>query len=89
MQVQLREADVSFDDFLSKASAHHEGQKPHIVDAYETCNILFSSGTTGKLRPCLCTQISFQLVCNFVLLADVHSAVLSFLIRNDSCRGYK
>lgn len=37
---------MSYAQFLSKA----EGQtavKPHVADASDTCNILFSSGTTG------------------------------------------
>lgn len=50
-QVQLRKADVSFEDFLATASAAPGSQQAHIVDAYETCNILFSSGTTGE-QPC-------------------------------------
>lgn len=50
LQVQLREGDISFADFLSKAPAAHGNQLPHIADAYETCNILFSSGTTGEAR---------------------------------------
>lgn len=47
LQVQLREGDMSYEDFLSQADA--EGQvAPHVADAYDTCNILFSSGTTGQ-----------------------------------------
>ena len=38
---------MSYADFLSKADA--QGQvAPHVADAYDTCNILFSSGTTGN-----------------------------------------
>ena len=47
-QVQLREGDMSFADFLGKVPQAHKGQQPHSADAYDTCNILFSSGTTGK-----------------------------------------
>ncbi len=47
VQVQLREGDMSYADFLSKADAQ-EQVEPHVADAYDTCNILFSSGTTGK-----------------------------------------
>ena len=51
LQVQLRPGDMSYAQFLSKA----EGQtavKPHVAEASDTCNILFSSGTTGnKLLP--------------------------------------
>jgi acyl-coenzyme A synthetase/AMP-(fatty) acid ligase len=38
---------MSYADFLSKADAQ-EQVAPHVADAYDTCNILFSSGTTGK-----------------------------------------
>lgn len=35
---------------MSKADAQ-EQVAPHVADAYDTCNILFSSGTTGKSEP--------------------------------------
>lgn len=38
---------MSYAEFLSKADAQ-EQVAPHVADAYDTCNILFSSGTTGK-----------------------------------------
>ncbi|KAL0031137.1 hypothetical protein WJX77_005362 [Trebouxia sp. C0004] len=47
LQVQLREGDMSYADFLSKDNAQ-EQVAPHVADAYDTCNILFSSGTTGQ-----------------------------------------
>ena len=47
IQVQLRTGDISYADFLSGADS--EGQvTPHVANAHDTCNILFSSGTTGK-----------------------------------------
>ncbi|DBA69755.1 TPA: hypothetical protein ACH3X2_012479 [Trebouxia sp. C0005] len=47
LQVQLREGDMSYGGFVSKADAQ-EQVAPHVADAYDTCNILFSSGTTGQ-----------------------------------------
>ena len=51
LQVQLRPGDMSYAEFLSKAEGHG-AVKAHVADASDTCNILFSSGTTGnKLSP--------------------------------------
>ena len=46
LQVQLREGDISFDEFLAATPPHAEVE-PVIGDVDVTSNILFSSGTTG------------------------------------------
>jgi acyl-coenzyme A synthetase/AMP-(fatty) acid ligase len=38
---------MAWSDFLEAAPGHGAFQ-PHIADAYEVTNILFSSGTTGE-----------------------------------------
>ena len=58
LQVQLRAVDMSYADFLSKGDGGRP-VAPHVADASDTCNILFSSGTTGEL--CLCaSQLSME-----------------------------
>ncbi|KAL3159387.1 hypothetical protein ABBQ38_009818 [Trebouxia sp. C0009 RCD-2024] len=47
LQVQLRPGDMSYAQFLSQAEGHTLGGA-HVADASDTCNILFSSGTTGQ-----------------------------------------
>ncbi len=49
MQVELRAGDMSYAAFLAKADAQ-EQVLPYVAEAYDTCNILFSSGTTGGLQ---------------------------------------
>ena len=50
-QVQLRAGDMSYSAFLSKADSQAQ-VPPYVADAYDTCNILFSSGTTGASPAC-------------------------------------
>ena len=56
VQVQLRGEDMSYADFLSKGDGRGP-VAPHVADASDTCNILFSSGTTGELYLCM-SQLS-------------------------------
>ena len=50
-QVQLRAGDMSYGAFLSKVDSQAQ-VAPYVADAYDTCNILFSSGTTGESPGC-------------------------------------
>ena len=47
VQVDLREGDMSWSDFQRQTRSNSEF-RPHIADAYDVTNVLFSSGTTGK-----------------------------------------
>ena len=46
-QVQLRRGDQSWDSFLASGSRRGADFQPHVADAGDATNILFSSGTTG------------------------------------------
>uniref|UniRef100_A0A2N9GNX4 AMP-dependent synthetase/ligase domain-containing protein n=1 Tax=Fagus sylvatica TaxID=28930 RepID=A0A2N9GNX4_FAGSY len=58
--IQLREQDLSWNDFLS--SANHHLRSNHYIPIYQpvesVTNILFSSGTTGEPKAIPWTQIS-------------------------------
>ena len=47
VQVKLRQGDISWEDFIGSVP-YDATVEPHIADAYDVTNILFSSGTTGK-----------------------------------------
>ncbi len=47
LQVRLQAGDLAWSDFRQLGSSNDF--KPHIADAYDVTNILFSSGTTGKV----------------------------------------
>lgn len=49
LQVPLRPGDVSWSGFLSLGDESlRRSWQPHVCDIHDTCNILFSSGTTGE-----------------------------------------
>ena len=45
----MRQGDVAWYDFVASVPAD-AAFEPHIADAYDVINILFSSGTTGMPR---------------------------------------
>ena len=46
--MKLRQGDISWEDFIGNVP-YDASVEPHISDAYDVTNILFSSGTTGEL----------------------------------------
>ncbi|CAK0785824.1 hypothetical protein CVIRNUC_009036 [Coccomyxa viridis] len=57
MQVKLRQGDISWEDFIGNVPCD-ASVEPHIADAYDVTNILFSSGTTGEPKAIPWTHVT-------------------------------
>ena len=72
LQIELRPGDISYANFLARAEGHG-AEKAHVADASETCNILFSSGTTGNKFCCIFTAVATHISSALNALSDVAS----------------
>lgn len=53
--MDLRKGNLSWQDFLRAGNPFKRNFRPHVAQGCETCNILFSSGTTGRLQHLTCS----------------------------------